>query len=201
MIIIAISTLCLMEFYTENKSNTEIDHIKQEIQNIVDADEQCSYNTDISIITESVTDSNLEAEMTEVIGKSLAEPVVIGDNSYIGYIDIPSLNISVPIIDNFSYSSLKKAPCRQSGSIAGNDLVIAGHNYKKHLLKLKDADIGDSVTFTDTTGNVFKYIINSVEMVDPTDTHKLDEDNYDLAMYTCTSGGHQRYLIKCTSSE
>lgn len=49
---------------------------------------------------------------------------------WIGELEIPSLQLTLPVADPWSYPSLKKAPCRYTGSAEENSLIIAAHNYK-----------------------------------------------------------------------
>ena len=55
-------------------------------------------------------------------------------------------------MSDWDYGRLKMAPCRQFGSAATDDLVIAGHNYINHFGSLGMLKAGDSVTFTGTDG-------------------------------------------------
>ena len=48
---------------------------------------------------------------------------------YIGYVSIPSIGLALPVMKQWSYPGLKIAPGRYAGSLAADDLVVAGHNY------------------------------------------------------------------------
>lgn len=54
----------------------------------------------------------------------------IDGQTYIGVLDIPALELSLPIISEWSYAGLQIAPCRYAGSVYLENLVIAGHNYR-----------------------------------------------------------------------
>lgn len=96
-------------------------------------------------------------------------PVVeIDGNEYVGEISIPAIGIDLPVMSEWSYPRLKIAPCRQFGSSRTDDLVIAAHNYESHFGKLTSLTAGDSVTFTDMDGIVNEYVVNKVEVLDPT---------------------------------
>ena len=58
---------------------------------------------------------------------------MVGDYEYIRVLDLPALNLSLPIMSDWDYERLKTAPCRQFGSAATDDLVIAGHNDINHF--------------------------------------------------------------------
>ena len=56
----------------------------------------------------------------------------LGDVACIGILEIPALDLNL-VISSWSYSSLRLAPCRYSGSAYKGDLVIAAHNYQSHF--------------------------------------------------------------------
>ena len=66
----------------------------------------------------------------------------INGYDYIGVLEIPALNLTLPIMADWDYDRLKIAPCRQFGSVETNDLVIAGHNYKTHFGYLDQLQVG-----------------------------------------------------------
>ena len=73
--------------------------------------------------------------------------------SIIGLIEIPSLNISYPILSNSSENLLKISVCRFSGPLPNRigNLCIAGHNYRNNMMfsKLYKLNINDSIYITD----------------------------------------------------
>ena len=80
----------------------------------------------------------------------LEMPVVMLDGyEYVGYVEIPALELKLPVMSDWDYNRLTLAPCRQFGSSRTDDLVIAAHNYESHFGHLKDLSVGDAVTFTD----------------------------------------------------
>lgn len=124
--------------------------------------------------------------------------IVIDGCAYIGQIDIPSLGLSLPVMSEWSYPNLKLSPCRYSGSAYKNNLIIAGHNYRSHFGTLKNLSYGDSVFFTDTDGNVFKYEVAEIEQLLPTDVEEMRDGGWALTLFTCTVGGSYRVTIRCT---
>ena len=51
---------------------------------------------------------------------------------YIGYVSIPSIGLALPVMKQWSYPGLKIAPGRYAGSLATDDLVVAGHHKAPH---------------------------------------------------------------------
>ena len=74
---------------------------------------------------------------------------------YIGVLDIPSLNLSLPVASSFSYSKLRVSPCLYAGSCYSNDMVIAGHNYARHFSPLRWQKIGTEINFIDAEGILY----------------------------------------------
>lgn len=127
-------------------------------------------------------------------------PVVLIDGEYyVGVLEIPELNLSLPILaGEWSYAKLRKSPCCYAGSIYKGDMVIAGHNYWSHFSRIKRLDVGSEIHFIDAEGNVFYYTIGWVDILQPTDVDKLtDSKDWDLTLFTCTYGGGERHTVRC----
>jgi sortase A len=147
-----------------------------------------------SYIQEDITDIPLYVKNPE-----MAMPVIsIDGNDYIGVLDIPELDISLPVMSEWSYPKLKIAPCRYTGTIYMNNMVIAAHNYDSHFGRLKELQSGDSITFADTDGNLFYYEVTDMEVLEPTAIEDMKNSGYDLTLFTCTYGGKTRYTVRCS---
>lgn len=120
------------------------------------------------------------------------QTVMIDGEAYIGMISIPSLGLELPVMADWDYTKLKKSPCRQTGSVFTDDLVIAAHNYKRHFGRLKDLEAGAELSFTDVNGEVFRYKAVKVETVSPESVEDVLLSAYPLVLYTCTYGGKTR---------
>ena len=117
---------------------------------------------------------------------------------YIGVLEIPSLGLSLPIMAECDYTKLRTAPCRYSGSYYTDDLVIAGHNYPKHFSPIKWIEPGSDVFFTTARGEVLAYTVDWVETMRPTEIEKMiSAGDWDLTLFTCTTGGNARCAVRC----
>ncbi len=119
---------------------------------------------------------------------------------YIGTLEIASLELSLPVLSEWSYPGLRIAPCRYSGSAYRHNLVIAAHNYTSHFGRLKNLSLGDSVTFTDIDGNVFFYQVAEIETLNPHSVEEMTDGDWDLTLFTCTIGGQSRVTVRCESA-
>lgn len=141
--------------------------------------------------------ADVEAAVTQSLDPDM--PVVTIDGyGYVGYLEIPALELKLPVMDDWDYTRLRIAPCRQFGSSRTDDLVIAAHNYQSHFGRLKELKEGDAVVFTDMAGVVNDYSVVKVETLAPTDVDAVQNSGYDLVLYTCTPGGQTRVTAFCT---
>ena len=123
--------------------------------------------------------------------------VEIDGQECIGTIEIPALELKLPVISEWSNEKLKKAPCRYSGSAYLNNLIIAGHNYRTHFSGIKYLKVDDEVIFRDTAGNEFSYSVSAIEKVDEHDIEEMESGDWDLTLFTCTKGGRARVAVRC----
>lgn len=126
--------------------------------------------------------------------------VMLNGYEYIGILELPTLNLSLPILSDWDEAKLKIAPCRQQGSVEENDLVIAGHNYRRHFQYLYKLQIGDTIRFTDMNGNVTTYTVSVMRTLDATDVDTVLNSEYDLVLYTCTYSGKERTTVFCNKA-
>lgn len=170
-------------------------HSSDEVENNENA-EPVQTENDIEVLP----DLQKPVELLTEEDKRMKEVVVDG-TPYIGYISIPSLNMELPVISTWDLDKLKIAPCRYSGSLLGEDLVIMAHNYVSHFGSISKLNIGDSVSFTDMDGKVTCYTVVGEDILDPSAVDVVTAGEYDLTLFTCTYGGASRVTVYCDISE
>lgn len=144
------------------------------------------------------TDSAENDELPENVNTP-PEMAMIKVDGYdcIGVLSIPVLELELPILTDWSYAKLKKAPCHYYGSYYETDFVIAAHNYKAHFGRLSELQTGDIVIFTDVQGVEHYYEVVLLETLSPTATEAMITSGFDLSLYTCTPGGGNRVTVRC----
>ena len=120
----------------------------------------------------------------------------INGRDYIGVLSIPSLELELPVISQWDYPALKVAPCRYSGSLYQDNLIICAHNYASHFGKLKELQPGDTVLFTDMDEHVVTFQVVERETLNPMDTEGMEAGDWDLTLFTCTIDGQTRVTIR-----
>ena len=121
---------------------------------------------------------------------------------YIGILEIPALELTLPVRESWSYDALKLSPCRYSGSYYTNDLVICAHNYASHFNGLRTIAMGEDVYFTAVGGRTYHYVITNRETLNPDEAERMSTpDGWDLTLFTCYIGGATRCTIRCSLAE
>ena len=115
----------------------------------------------------------------------------------IGVLSVPVLDLELPVLTDWSYAKLKKAPCHYYGTYYEKDFVIAAHNYQSHFGKLSELQPKDLILFTDVSGTVYCYEVALLETLPGNATEEMIASGFDLSLYTCTPGGASRVTVRC----
>ena len=117
----------------------------------------------------------------------------------IGVLSVPVLDLELPVLTDWSYAKLKKAPCHYYGTYYEKDFVIAAHNYQSHFGKLSELQPKDLILFTDISGTVYCYEVVLLETLPGNATEEMIASGFDLSLYTCTPGGASRVTVRCNA--
>ena len=123
--------------------------------------------------------------------------LTVGGYDCMGILSIPVLELELPVLADWSYAKLKKAPCQYYGSCNEANFVIAAHNYRSHFGRLSELEEGDLVVFTDVNGMAHQYKVAVLETLPKTATEEMIASGFDLSLYTCTYGGGSRVTVRC----
>lgn len=185
---LALSVYNLWDGYRAEQSREKLlEEYRDKNQNISDEGEQAE-ESDGQIPDYQL---NPEMDMPEVMLEELDGAACIG------VLEIPEIDLKLPVLSEWSYPLLKKAPCRYSGSAYLDNLVIAAHNYRTHFGKLKELEMGDEVIFTDAAGNRFEYKVAVVEALTPQSVEDMTSGEWALSLFTCTLDGKNRVTVRC----
>lgn len=185
---LALSVYNLWDGYRAEQSREKLlEEYRDKNQNISDEEEQAE-ESDGQIPDYQL---NPEMEMPKVMLEELDGAACIG------VLEIPKIDLKLPVLNEWSYPLLKKAPCRYSGSAYLDNLVIAAHNYRTHFGKLKELEMGDEVIFTDAAGNRFEYKVAVVEALTPQSVEDMTSGEWALSLFTCTLDGKNRVTVRC----
>ena len=207
LLIMAALVLTVYNLWDERRADSATNSIMGQLSYITDTT-NTAHIADVAGITEeagvpqSFPDSGTVCEK-QVIPDYLANPdmemptVTIDGNLYIGVLTIAALDLSLPVMEDWSYPKLKISPNRYQGSAYTGNMIIAGHNYRKHFGNLRSLTTGDEVLFTDVDGNLFTYAVVEIEVLKGTELERIKSGDWDLTLFTCTLGGENRVTVRC----
>ncbi|MCD8097211.1 MAG: sortase, partial [Lachnospiraceae bacterium] len=102
----------------------------------------------LEVLQENTDDSGVDIPIYNQPENGEMDTIEIDGYEYIGTLTIPSLELELPVMSEWSYPGLKIAPGRYTGAVWTDDLVICGHNYTRHFGNLKYLATGDTLYFT-----------------------------------------------------
>lgn len=152
-----------------------------------------------AVYAEATMPAETECESTQT-RKEMPTQEINGID-YLGVLKISVLELELPVISAWSEKNARTAPCRYSGSVYSEDMILCAHNYRSHFGRLSALSPGDSVVFTDVEGNSYSYQVAEMEVLDGTDLVEMAEGDWDLTLFTCTSGGKARFTVRCIKDE
>ncbi|MBQ8287930.1 MAG: hypothetical protein IJX76_04065 [Clostridia bacterium] len=93
---------------------------------------------------------------------TLAVRVEVDGLNFCGIIEIPEYNRELPVYASWESDRVSHYPCRYTGSIYQNGLVIGGSDNSGQLDFMKRIVNDDTVCFTDMTGLRCSYTVTSI---------------------------------------
>lgn len=123
--------------------------------------------------------------------------VQVEGNSCVGILEIPALELVLPVLDPCTETSLKAGPCRYGGTPYQKGFVVAGHNYRTHFGRLQNLKSGDMIYFTDLNQNRFPYLVETFQVLPGNAVEEMLTDEWDLTLFTCTYSGQSRFTVRC----
>ena len=185
-------SLFLYNEWDSARAEERAEQVLEQMQKQTEDDENVSGEQ-----TERTKQKNTLADTDDVWEKIIS----IDGNDYIGWLSIPSISLELPVMAQWSEEGLKTAPGRYAGSLAEDNLVIAGHNYRRHFSAIKWLDPGTEVLFTDAEERVRYYEIEETEELLPDQVEamitKTEKDTWNLTLFTCTTSGQARCAVRC----
>lgn len=185
MLIVSALSLVVYNIYTDKAAEKQSHNI------IVTLEEEISKHTPNNTDLYDIGSVNYDN------GDSEAGTIVINNNEYIGIIYIPTINIKLPVMKEWNYDNLKISPCRYTGNVSEDNLIIAAHNYSSHFGQLKNLIYDDEIYFIDANGKKYGYIVSSIEIVNGSDVEKMLAGEWPLTLFTCNFNGTNRVTIRC----
>lgn len=146
------------------------------------------------------TSESVMKKVEEVMNKDDEDnrKVKISGNNYVGIVEIPSLNIKLPVLDECNDVNLKISPCRYNGDVYSDDkIVLAAHNYPKFFGNIKYLNEGDIVFFTALNNVQYVYKVDKIETLAGDDVIGMIDTKYELSLFSCNLEKDKRVTVRC----
>lgn len=123
----------------------------------------------------------------------------------IAIVNIPSINITYPVLSTYNEELLKTSPCKYWGpdpNEVGNFCIVA-HNYRnaKFFSKVPELENGDIVELTDLNNRTIQYVVYDKYVVredDRTCSSQKTDGRKEVTLITCTDDSENRVVVKAT---
>ena len=178
----------IQEFYSSKEDNAEkIQQMSQE-------------EVEVQAETEE------ETEMAEVISQQVEETVALSvvpedGREYYGVLEIPVLDVKLPVLASYSDADMKTTPCVYHGTVSEDNLVIVGHNYDSQFGRLNEIEIGAVISLTLADGTDYFYRVCEIEELKPEQVEEMLNPNWDLTVFTCNYARDRRVAVRCRYEE
>ena len=149
----------------------------------------------------------------DVENKKVEPTTITDENKLINYpeygtqyatLEIPKLNLNLPVYFGDTLEILKKGVGHSSGSYfpgEGGSIVYMGHNSKNMFRRFSELQVGKEMTVTTSYGK-YTYVIYDMALIKETDVDKLpiQKEKEILMVYTCYPFNNigyatQRYVV------
>lgn len=114
---------------------------------------------------------------------------------YIGYIEIPDLNIKREIVLGITNENLKSHITLDDSikSLEDNHIILAGHSVENLFGNLHKAELNQAI-YIHTNNKIIRYYINEIVIVNKEQVDILETG--DLVLITCMRDNTKRLIIK-----
>ena len=100
---------------------------------------------------------------------------------YIGILEMPAFASSLPVGAHWGSSSMY--PCRFDGSIYDRTIQIGATTQKGQYDFYREISVGDTLYFTDMTGNRYSYAVADIRYTSHADGITPDSREADLMLF------------------
>lgn len=115
-----------------------------------------------------------------------------------GILEIPSLQLRLPVGNAWESRSRTSFPRRFAGSVYDGSLSVGGYDQKGQFDCLKSVDIGTVATITDMTGARFSYEVTDILRKTSVEAETLTSVDADLTLFVREAYSMGYIVVCCT---
>lgn len=124
----------------------------------------------------------------------------IDSTDYVALLEIPSLQIALPVADKWVTTELYHSPARFCGSAYDQTLVIGGADDAHQFAFCSKIEHGVLITITDMAGAVFTYQVAAIDRASSADSSWLADSAYHLTLYCQDTDAMEYIAVRCLST-
>ena len=146
-------------------------------------------------VTECMTQL-LALRISGVMGEGSMPALELNGRDYAALLEVPGLNMYLPVCDDWESRSEVANPCRYWGSVYEGNLILGGGRMAQ-LEFCAMLDLGDRIVITDLQGREFVYKVDSILRRDDVTFDKLREGEYPLTIFTSDGSSGRSIVVHC----
>lgn len=119
----------------------------------------------------------------------------LNGTDYIGILELPAHGSALPVCADWGHSS--KQPCRFDGSIYDGTMQIGGTSQKGQYAFYREISVGDTVCFTDVTGNRYTYAVTGIRYEKHANQAAINREDAALVLFIKNIYAFEYVMIFC----
>lgn len=121
----------------------------------------------------------------------------IGGEEFIGLLEIPAYDLTLPVSADWEEKQLNAYPCRFWGSTYNDTLIVGGADAEGQLDVLSMLDLGDEIFVLDLTGAEYAYCVERIDRSQSAEAEKLYDPEDDLTLFVRDTYGLDYIIVRC----
>ena len=119
----------------------------------------------------------------------------VAGTDFVGVIEMPRYSSVLPVCANWGHAS--KYPSLFSGSIYNRTLQIGATSQKGQYDFYREISVGDTVLFTDTSGNCYTLKVTSLHYEKHADQTTLTQDDGAMTLFIKNTYAFEYLIVNC----
>ena len=163
---------------------------------------QSNMRKDAVVAVEKIKDSipNVIACVPEERGNNMMPSLEIDGNNYVALLEVPKHKFELPVISSWKSGDVEAVPCRYTGSIYNNSLIIGSSDVDGQMSFVEEMELDDVIYLTDMSGGKYEYKVAAIQHSDKATEEKLKAGEFDLTIFVRSSGESNYLIVRCTAS-
>lgn len=116
---------------------------------------------------------------------------------YVCLLEVPGLDVALPVGNRWETNALQNHPCRFWGSIYDGSCILGGSGQSGQFDFCAQLDIGDIILLTDMGGAVFSCSVQKIERAKSADFERLLDADYPLTLFVRQEYSSAYIIVRC----